>query len=118
MHVDNNNEHNRVIFELYNVSAPKTVEKFVPYSSLFCYICCFSNRSLLLSFRALCTGEKGISPISQIPLYYKNCLIHRVIPDFMIQGGDFTKRNGTGGESIYGAPFADEDLSRPVDEPW
>ncbi|KAH8117725.1 cyclophilin-like domain-containing protein [Phellopilus nigrolimitatus] len=83
----------RVVFELYNVSAPKTSE----------------------NFRALCTGEKGVSPLSQQPLYYKNSLIHRSIPDFMIQGGDFTKRNGTGGESIYGAPFADEDLSRPVD---
>ena len=70
----------------------------------------------LTSFRALCTGEKGPSAVSQVPLYYKNSIMHRVIPDFMIQGGDFTKRNGTGGESIYGAPFADEDLSRPVDE--
>ncbi|KAI5121218.1 hypothetical protein M0805_007227 [Coniferiporia weirii] len=85
----------RVIFELFNVSAPKTSE----------------------NFRALCTGEKGVSPISQQPLFYKNSTIHRSIRDFMIQGGDFTKRNGTGGESIYGAPFADEDLSRPVDEP-
>ncbi|EJD06478.1 uncharacterized protein FOMMEDRAFT_144507 [Fomitiporia mediterranea MF3/22] len=84
----------RVIFELFHISAPKTAE----------------------NFRALCTGERGVSPRSDNPLYYKHSKIHRVIPDFMIQGGDFTKGNGTGGESIYGAPFADEDLSRPVDE--
>ncbi|KAI0709802.1 cyclophilin-like domain-containing protein [Earliella scabrosa] len=83
----------RVIFELYNDTAPKTAE----------------------NFRALCTGEKGLSPISERPLYYKNSIIHRSIKDFMIQGGDFTKRNGTGGESIYGGPFPDEDLSRPLD---
>ncbi|KAI0749918.1 cyclophilin-like domain-containing protein [Daedaleopsis nitida] len=83
----------RVIFELYNDSAPKTAE----------------------NFRALCTGEKGLSLTSECPLYYKNSIIHRSINGFMIQGGDFTKRNGTGGESIYGAPFPDEDLSRPLD---
>jgi len=67
------------------------------------------------NFRALCTGEKGLSPLSDRPLYYKNSIIHRSIPDFMIQGGDFTKRNGTGGESIYGGPFPDEDLTHPLD---
>ncbi|KAH9902507.1 cyclophilin-like domain-containing protein [Cubamyces lactineus] len=102
----------RVIFELYNDTAPKTSE----------------------NFRALCTGEKGLSPLSHTPLYYKNSIIHRSIKDFMVQGGgtifaslclphsidldkDFTKRNGTGGESIYGGPFPDEDLSRPLDAP-
>ncbi|KAL5526869.1 hypothetical protein ACEPAF_8596 [Sanghuangporus sanghuang] len=85
----------RVIFELYSVSAPKTTE----------------------NFRALCTGERGVSPKSHIPLYYKHSKMHRVIQDFMVQGGDFTKGNGTGGESIYGGPFTDEDLSRPVDQP-
>ncbi|EIN04910.1 hypothetical protein PUNSTDRAFT_92359 [Punctularia strigosozonata HHB-11173 SS5] len=83
----------RVIFELYSDSAPKTSE----------------------NFRVLCTGEQGVSPISERPLYYKNSIIHRSIKDFMIQGGDFTKRNGTGGESIYGGPFPDEDLSLPLD---
>ncbi|KAI9056808.1 hypothetical protein FKP32DRAFT_1584924 [Trametes sanguinea] len=93
----------RIIFELFNDTAPKTCE----------------------NFRALCTGEKGLSPLSERPLYYKNSIIHRSIKDFMIQGGvepyrhltDFTKRNGTGGESIYGGPFPDEDLSRPLDAP-
>ncbi|KAF8134844.1 cyclophilin-like domain-containing protein [Boletus edulis] len=83
----------RVIFELFNDTAPKTAE----------------------NFRALCTGEKGLSVVSERPLYYKNSIIHRSIDNFMIQGGDFTKHNGTGGESIYGGHFPDEDLSRPLD---
>lgn len=99
----------RVIFELYNDTAPKTAE----------------------NFRALCTGEKGLSAVSERPLYYKNSIIHRSIRDFMIQGGgapvyhfifrryswssDFTKRNGAGGESIYGSAFPDEDLTRPLE---
>lgn len=88
-----NNPVGRVIFELFNDTAPKTSE----------------------NFRALCTGEKGLSPLSDRPLYYKNSVIHRSIKDFMIQGGDFTKRNGSGGESIYGGTFPDEDLTRPID---
>ncbi|KAL0954716.1 hypothetical protein HGRIS_003669 [Hohenbuehelia grisea] len=82
----------RVIFELFSDTAPKTAE----------------------NFRALCTGEKGVSP-SGHPLYYKNSIVHRSITGFMIQAGDFTKKNGSGGESIYGGTFPDEDLERPLD---
>ena len=81
-------------FELFNDVVPKTAE----------------------NFRALCTGEKGLSKSGK-KLHYKGSSFHRIIPQFMAQGGDFTQGNGTGGESIYGEKFNDENFTTKHDVP-
>jgi len=85
----------KIVFELFSDIVPKTAE----------------------NFRVLCTGEKGTSSLSGKPLHYKGSIIHRIIKGFMVQGGDFTRGNGTGGESIYGSRFSDENFILRHDRP-
>ncbi|RWS29765.1 Peptidyl-prolyl cis-trans isomerase D-like protein [Leptotrombidium deliense] len=84
----------RIVFELFTETTPKTAE----------------------NFRCLCTGEKGVTK-NGVPLHFKGCSFHRIIKSFMIQGGDFTNHDGTGGESIYGERFEDENFDLKHDKP-
>lgn len=79
----------RIVFGLFGGIAPKAVENFV----------------------ALCSCDHGKARLTKKDLCYKHTPIHRVIPNFLIQGGDFTHGDGTGGESIFGQPFEDESFS-------
>ena len=69
------------------------------------------------NFLSLCTGEKGEGAKGK-PLHFKGSTFHRVIEQFMIQGGDFTNGDGTGGESIYGEKFEDENFKLKHKEPF
>merc|ERR1719386_74376 len=79
----------KIVFELYTDTVPKTCE----------------------NFRALCAGDTGKTASTGQPLHFKGSKFHRVIPGFLCQGGDFTRGDGRGGESIYGGKFADESFA-------
>lgn len=85
----------RINFELFDDIVPKTVD----------------------NFRSLCVGDKK-SKTTEKPLHYKGSIFHRIIKGFMCQGGDFTAGNGTGGESIWGEKFPDENFEVKHDKPF
>jgi len=95
-------KHSNVYFDLSVNGGPTATVKFKLFDSVAPKTCA--------NFRALCTGEQGFG--------YQGSSFHRIIPGFMIQGGDFTNGDGTGGKSIYGPSFDDEDFSLKHDRPY
>ena len=88
-------EAGRIVFGLFGNTVPKTADNFAK----------------------LTTGEAGIGNSGK-PLHFKGSHFHRIIPGFMAQGGDFTNGNGTGGESIYGSKFQDENFTLKHSKPY
>lgn len=86
----------RIVFELFDDFCPLTCE----------------------NFRALCTGEKGLGKTTGKPLHYQGVIFHRVVKSFMVQCGDFSAGNGTGGESVFGGTFQDENFDLKHDQPF
>ena len=86
----------RLEMELFNHVVPRTAE----------------------NFRALCTGERGLSSQAKNLLHFKGSCFHRIIAGFMAQGGDFTRGDGRGGEAIYGNKFRDENFRLKHDSPY
>ena len=85
----------RIVFGLFGDTVPKTAKNFA----------------------TLCDGSAGTGNSGK-PLHFKGSAFHRIIPGFMAQGGDFTNGNGTGGESIYGSKFADENFTLHHTKPY
>ena len=85
----------KIVIELFADKVPKTAE----------------------NFRMLCTGEKGVGR-SGAKLHYAGCKFHRIIPNFLIQSGDFISNTGTQNESVYGPVFEDENFSIHHSEPY
>ena len=85
----------RIVFGLFGDTVPKTAKNFA----------------------TLCSGSAGLGNLGK-PLHFKDSSFHRIIPQFMAQGGDFTAGNGTGGESIYGNKFADENFDLKHTKPY
>ena len=85
----NNESIGRIELELFDDVAPKTVD----------------------NFKTICAGTEDMNG------RYDNCPVHRIIPNFMMQSGDFTRGNGMGGESIYGFKFEDENFILKHDKP-
>lgn len=89
-----NNKIGRIVIELYADKVPRTCD----------------------NFRVLCTGEKGVGR-SGSKLHFKGCKFHKIIPNFIIQSGDFITNDGSSNESIYGKAFEDENFSISHNEP-
>jgi len=83
-----------LVFELFYDVVPRTAE----------------------NFRCLCTGERGVGGWSGQPLHYQGCKFHRLIKDYLLQGGDIISGDGTSGDSIYGGCFPDERFARKHDD--